>query len=46
MKAFSAEIHYASVVANIDKRKIRNVVRKTLIEREKDMFVKDVNIQK
>ena len=40
------EFQHALVVANIDKTKIRNVVRETCDERRKISLLKDVKIRK
>ena len=40
------EFQYALVVADIDKNKIRNVVRKTCTERRKIRMLKGVNFRK
>ena len=40
------EFQHALVVADIDKRKIRNVVRKTCVESRKISSMKDVKIMK
>ena len=45
VKVISGEFQHALVVADID-RKIRNVVKKTHIERRKISFLKDVTIMK
>ena len=46
MKAIPGEFQHALVVAAIDKRKIRKVVRKTRAERGKITLLKDVKIRK
>ena len=46
MKASPGEFQHALVVADIDKRIIRNVVRKTCAETRKIHLLKDVNIRK
>ena len=45
MKAIPGEFQYELVVADIDKKKIRNVVRKTLTERGKISLLIDVWIR-
>ena len=45
-KAFTGEFLHALVIANIDKRKIRKIVRKTCAERRKITLLKDVKIRK
>ena len=40
------EFQHALVIADMDKKKIRNVVRMTCAERIKVTFVIDVNIRK
>ena len=40
------ELQHALVAADIDKRKIRNVVRKTFTERRKISLLKDLKIRK
>ena len=44
MKAIPAEVQHALVIEDIDKRKIRKVVRKTCAERRKITLLKDVKI--
>ena len=46
MKAIPGEFQHALVIADIDKRKIRKVVRKTCAERIKITLLKDVMIRK
>ena len=46
MKAIAGEFQHALAVAELDKRKIRKVVRKTCIERRKISLLKDVKIRK
>ena len=46
MKAIPGEFRHALVMADIDKIKIRNVVRKTCAERRKITLLKDVKIRK
>ena len=46
MKAIHGEFQHALVVADIDKRKIRNVVRKSCAERRKISLLKDLEIRK
>ena len=46
MKAIHGEFQHALVIADIDKMKIRKVVRKTSAERRKITLLKDVNIRK
>ena len=46
MKAIPGEFQHALVIAHIDKRKIRKVVRKKCAERRKIIVLKDVNIRK
>ena len=46
MKAIPGEFQHALVMADIDKRKIRKVVRKTCTERRKISLLKDVKIRK
>ena len=46
MKAIPGEFQHALVIADIDKRKIRKIVRKTCTEKIKLFFQKDVNIMK
>ena len=45
-KAIPGEFQHALVMADIDKRKIRNVVRKTCAERRKISLLKDMKIRK
>ena len=45
MKTIPGEFQYAIVIADIDKRKIRIVVRKTCAERRKITLQKDVKIR-
>ena len=46
VKAIPGEYQHALVVADIDKRKIRNVVRKTRVERRKISLLKDLKMWK
>ena len=46
MKAIPGEFQHALVIADIDKRKIRKVVRKTCAERRKITLLKDVKIRR
>ena len=46
MKAIPGEFQHALLVADVDNEKIRNVVRKTCIERRKICLLKDVKIKK
>ena len=46
MKAIPAEFQHALVVADIDKKKIRNAIRKTCAERRKINLPKDLKIRK
>ena len=46
VKAIPGEFQHALVMADIDKRKIRKVVRKTCAERIKITLLKDVKIRK
>ena len=46
MKAIPGEFQHALVIADMDKRKIRKVVRMTCGERIKITLLKDVNIRK
>ena len=46
MKTIPGEFQHALVIADIDKMKIRNVVRKTFTERRKITLLKDVKIKK
>ena len=46
VKAISLEFQHALVVADIDKRKIRNVVRNTYSERRRTNLLKDLMIRK
>ena len=46
MKAIPGEYQHALVIADIDKKKIRKVVRKTYDERRKISLLKDVKIRK
>ena len=46
MKAIPAEFQHALVIADIDKKKIMKVVRKTCVERRKITLLKDVKIKK
>ena len=46
VKAIPGEFQHALVMADIDKRKIRKVVRKTCTERRKITLLKDVKIRK
>ena len=43
-KAIPVEILHALVVVDMDKKKIRNVVRKICIERRKISWLKDLKI--
>ena len=45
MKAMPEEFPHAFVIADINKRKIRKVVRKTCTERAKIILLKDVKIR-
>ena len=40
------KFQHASVIADIDRKKIRNIVRKTCAERRKISLLKDVKIRK
>ena len=42
VKAISEEIQHALLIADMDKRKVRKVVRKTCTERRKITLLKDV----
>ena len=44
LKAIPGEFQHALVVADMDKKKIRNVMRKTCSERRKIALLKDVQI--
>ena len=44
MKAIPGEFHHALVIADIDKRKARKVVRKTCAEIGRVSLLKDVKI--
>ena len=46
MKATPGEFQHALVIADIDKRKSRKVVRKTCAKRRKITLLKDVKIRK
>ena len=46
MKTIPGEIQHALVIADIDEKKIRNVVRKTCAERRKITLMEDVKIRK
>ena len=46
VKAIPGEFQHALVIADIDKRKIRKVVRKTCAERRKITLQEDVKIRK
>ena len=46
MKAISDEFQHVLVVEDIDKNKMRCVVRKTFAERKKISLLKDVKIRK
>ena len=46
MKAIPGDYQHALVVADIDRKKIRNVVRKMCTERRKISLLKDVKIRK
>ena len=46
MKPIPGEFQHALVIANIDKRKIRKVARKTCAERRRITLLKDVKIRK
>ena len=46
VKAFPGEFQHALVIADIDKKKIRKVVRKACAERRKICLLKDVKIRK
>ena len=46
VKATPGEFQHALVIADIDKRKIRKVVRKAYAERRKISFLNDIKIRK
>ena len=46
MKAIPGEFQHTLVIADMDKRKIRKVVRKTCAERRNISLLKDVKIRK
>ena len=46
LKEIPGEFQHAIVITDIDKRKIRKVVRKTCAERRKITLLKDVKIRK
>ena len=46
MKAIPGKFQHAFVIAHIDKRKIREVVKKACAERRKISLLKDVKIRK
>ena len=46
VKAIPGEFQHALVIADVDKKIIRNVVRKTCAERRKISLLKDVKIRK
>ena len=46
MKAIPGECQHSLVVADMDKKKIRNVVRVTCTERRKISLLNDVKIRK
>ena len=46
VEAISEEFQHASVIADMDKMKIRNVVRKTSTEKRKISLLKDFKIMK
>ena len=46
MKAIPGEFQHALVIRDIDKRKIRKVMRKTCVERRKITLLKDVKTRK
>ena len=46
MKAVIGEFQHALVIADIDRKKIRNVVRKTCTGRRKISLLKDLKIRK
>ena len=46
MKAIPGEFQHALMIADIDKMKLRKVVRKTCAERRKITLLKDVKIRK
>ena len=46
VKAIPAEFQHALVIADVDKKKIMKVVRKTCAERRKLTLLKDVKIRK
>ena len=46
MKATPGEFQHALVIADIDKRKIRKVVRKAYAESRNIIFLNDVKIRK
>ena len=45
VKAITGELQHAIVIADIDNKKIRKVVRKTCAERRKICLLKDVKIR-
>ena len=46
VKAIPGEFQHALLIADIDKRKVNKVVRKTCAERGKITLLKDVKIRK
>ena len=46
MQAIPGEFQHALVIADIDKKKIRKVVKRTCAERRKISLLKDVKINK
>ena len=46
VKTIHEEFQHALVIADIDKKKIRKVVKKDCAERRKIIFLKDVKIRK
>ena len=46
MKAIPGKFQHALVIADIDKRKVRKVVRKTCAKRGKITLLRDVKIRK
>ena len=46
MKAIPGDFQHALVIADIDKRKVMKVVRKTCAERRKITLLKDMKIRK
>ena len=45
-KEISGELQHASMASNIDKKRIRNAVRKTRIVRRKKTLLKDLKIRR